>query len=170
MNNSKLDIIYQVTYFIEPPNKGLLLIEPQVLNDNEYKLLKSEITNSNHLAPINYGETKNKGVVFTSYTSEYFLVNDIIEAIFNLAVDLTKTGINDTIYNSYSREDLIPCLENSKCYILSKKLDKPKCLSKYFSENEILYPNKLSPLVKSIVSTNKKTIKDKVNDDKLFNN
>lgn len=168
---NRLDTIYQITYFIEPPDKGLLVIEPQILNEQEYNILKSEITTINKVAPINYGETKNKGVVFTSYTDEYLLVNDIIEAIFNLAVDLTKSGIEDTIYyDNYSRKDLIPCLENSKCFILSSKLDKPKCLSKYFSPNEIIYPHKLSPVLKTIVNTNKKTIKDKVNDDKLFKN
>lgn len=147
-----------------------MVIEPQVVNELEYNVMRDEVTTLHHTASINYGETKKKGVVFTTYTDDYTLMGDLIEAVLALAVDIVQYGIEGTAYgvNNQPRLDLQPCLDNSKVFIMSNRLIAPRVLNNYFNHDEIIYPDKLSNTLKSIVTTNKQTIKDRAKDSELY--
>lgn len=158
-----LQPIYQVTYLIEPPKLGMLVIEQQVLNEQQYSILKETITTPTHIASINYGETNHKGVVFTGYTSNTSCLNDIIDAILALSVDIVNMGISDYEYahTMKPREDLRLCLDNSKCYIIGN-ISEPSCLSKYFNVDEIIKvsSNNITGRLGRIVLANKDTLAD----------
>lgn len=165
-----LNVIYTITFFIEPPKKGLLVIEPSVLTPLQYSLVEKDIFTTTHDGSISVGETQKDGVVFRVFTENYNQTGELIDAIFALALDLVNYGLDnpESKHNNETRYDLRPCLENAKCYILSNKLDKPKGLSNYFSPHEIFYPNKLKGTLKSISKTNKEYFKENEDDYKFF--
>lgn len=166
-NKSDFDIIYQLTYLIEPPNLGMLVIEDLALSKNQYLALKSKLQTPNNIKPIEYGDTQNKGVVFSTYLSSPVLFNDYIDAFLALANDVVNLGMDkEDGKPPVPRLDLKPCLDNSKVYILNDKIKQPKVLSKYFEPNEIIYPStqKLKGKLGNIVRANQSNLKDSEED------
>lgn len=158
-----------MTYLIEPPTLGMLVIEDTVVNENQYKALKDKLQTPLSVKPIEMGDTQGRGVVFGTYLSSENLLDTYIDAILALANDVVTIGVD---YGNGKlpkpRTDLAPCLDNSKVYILNDKIKKPKCLSKYFSSDEIIYPStqKLRGKLSNIKRANQLNLQDIEEDSK----
>lgn len=160
---NNLEIVYRLTYLIEPPNLGMLVIEDIVVSESQYNAIKGKLQTPMSIKPIEMGDTKNNGVVFGTYLSSSSLLDTYIDAILALANDIVTVGVSyDNGQQPTPRIDLSPCLSNSKVYILNDKIKKPKCLSKYFSSDEIIYPStdKLLGKLKNIKVANELNLKD----------